>query len=226
MFRKFLVALPILAVAIGGSSACATKKYVKTQIDDVAGKVNAKVETLSKSLEETQERTRKNEQRIGQAEQKVGEVDQKAQAANTAAANARTAATAAAARAEEVDKTVKRLIFEVTLTEDQANFKVGQTEIPPGAKARIDELVAQLKANPNGSYIEIEGHTDSTGPAEYNKQLGLQRAEAVKRYLYQQHQIPLHKMNVISYGAEKPAAPNTTRDGRAKNRRVVIRVLA
>jgi len=226
MFRKLLVALPIVAVAIGGSSACATKKYVKTQIDDVADKVNNKVDTLSKSLEETQERTRKNEQRIGQAEQKLGEVDQKAQAANTAAGNARTAATAAAARAEEVDKSVKRLIFEVTLTEDQANFKVGQIEIPAAAAARIDELVAQLKANPSGAYIEIEGHTDSTGPAEYNKQLGLQRAEAVKRYLYEKHQIPLHKMNVISYGAEKPAAPNTTRDGRAKNRRVVIRVLA
>jgi outer membrane protein OmpA-like peptidoglycan-associated protein len=47
----------------------------------------------------------------------------------------------------------------------------------------------------------------------------------VKAYLYEQHQIPLHKMNVISYGEEKPAGPNNTRDNRAANRRVVIRVL-
>jgi outer membrane protein OmpA-like peptidoglycan-associated protein len=208
MFRNLLVALPIVAIAIGGSSACATKKYVKTQIDDVAGKINDKVDTLSKSLEETQERTRKNEQRIGQAEQKLGEVDQKAQTANTAAANANTAATAAGAKAESVEKTVKRLVYEVTLSEDQGNFKIGQSALPPEAKARIDELVAQLKANPNGAFLEIEGHTDSTGPAEYNKQ-----------------QVPLHKMNVISFGAEKPVAPNTTREGRAKNRRVVIKVL-
>jgi peptidoglycan-associated lipoprotein len=226
MLRKFLVALPIVALAIGGSSACATKKYVKTQIDDVAGKINDKVDTLSKSLEETQERTRKNEQRIGQAEQRLGDVDQKAQAAGTAAANANTAATAAGAKAEAVEKTVKRLIYEVTLSEDQGNFKIGQSELPPEVKARIDELVAQLKANPNGAYLEIEGHTDSTGPAEYNKQLGLERAEAVKRYLYETQNIPLHKMNVISFGAEKPVAPNTTREGRAKNRRVVIKVLA
>ena len=52
------------------------------------------------------------------------------------------------------------------------------------------------------------------------------RAEAVKRYLYEQHQVPLHKINVISYGEEKPVAPNNTRDGRAQNRRVVIKVLA
>jgi peptidoglycan-associated lipoprotein len=226
MLRKLLVALPIVVMAIGGSSACATKKYVKTQIDDVAGKINDKVDTLSKSLEETQERTRQNEQRIGQTEQRLGEVDQKAQAAGTAAANANTAATAAGAKAEAVEKTVKRLIYEVTLSEDQGNFKIGQSELPPEAKARIDELVAQLKANPNGAYLEIEGHTDSTGPAEYNMQLGLERAEAVKRYLYETQNIPLHKMNVISYGAEKPVAPNTTREGRAKNRRVVIKVLA
>jgi outer membrane protein OmpA-like peptidoglycan-associated protein len=225
MFRNLLVALPIVALAIGGSSACATKKYVKTQIDDTAAKINDKVDTMSKSLEETQERTRKNEQRIGVAETKLGEVDQKAQAANTAAATANTAAMAAGNKADSVEKSVKRLIFEVTLTEDQANFKIGKAELPPEAKARIDELVAQLKATPNGAYIEIEGHTDSTGPAEYNKQLGLERAEAVKHYLYESQQIPLHKINVISFGAEKPVAPNTTRDGRAKNRRVVIKVL-
>jgi outer membrane protein OmpA-like peptidoglycan-associated protein len=53
----------------------------------------------------------------------------------------------------------------------------------------------------------------------------MNRAEAVKRYLYEQHQIPLHRMNVISYGSDKPLAPNKTKEGRAQNRAVVIRVL-
>ena len=56
--------------------------------------------------------------------------------------------------------------------------------------------------------------------------LGEERAEQVKRYLYEAHQVPLHKMNVISYGEEKPVSPNNTKAGRAQNRRVVIRVLA
>ena len=59
-----------------------------------------------------------------------------------------------------------------------------------------------------------------------NEKLGMERAEAVKRYLYEQHQVPLHKMNVISYGEEKPVAPNNKRDGRAQNRRVVVKVLS
>ena len=82
-----------------------------------------------------------------------------------------------------------------------------------------------LKANPNGGFIEIEGHTDNVGEKNLNYKLGLDRAEAVKRYLYENQQIPLHKINVISYGEEKPIAPNKTKDGRAQNRRVVIKVL-
>ena len=114
----------------------------------------------------------------------------------------------------------------MVLSEDQGGFKFGQAKMPDDMQAKIDQLVTQLKANPNGAYIEIEGHTDNVGRKDVNYKLGLERAEAVKRYLYEQHQIPLHKMNVISYGEEKPVAPNKTKAGRAQNRRVVIKVLA
>ena len=86
-------------------------------------------------------------------------------------------------------------------------------------------MIQQIKADPKGAYFEIEGHTDNVGGKDVNEKLGLERAEAVKRYLYEQHQIPLHKMNVISYGEDKPVAPNKTKAGRAQNRRVVIKVL-
>jgi outer membrane protein OmpA-like peptidoglycan-associated protein len=87
-------------------------------------------------------------------------------------------------------------------------------------------MIGQLKQDPKGVYIEIEGHTDNVGSRELNERLGLERAEAVKRYLYEQHQVPLHKINVISYGEEKPVAPNNNRTGRAQNRRVVVKVLS
>ena len=54
----------------------------------------------------------------------------------------------------------------------------------------------------------------------------MERAEAVKKYLYTQHMVPLHKINVISYGLDKPVSPNTTKAGRSENRRVVVRVLS
>ena len=98
--------------------------------------------------------------------------------------------------------------------------------MPEQRCGELDQLVQQLKANPNGAFIEIEGHTDNVGNKDINYKLGLERAETVKRYLYEKHQVPLHKINVISYGEDKPIAPNKTKDGRAQNRRVVIKVLA
>jgi outer membrane protein OmpA-like peptidoglycan-associated protein len=229
MFRKFFVAVPIAVMAIGGSTACATKKFVRTSV----GEVNEKVDSLGRSVEETQERTRRNEGRISEVDQKAQAAAQSAQAANDAASAANTAATAAAAVGKEantkfdtMDKVNKRLVYEVVLSEDQGNFKFGKTNLPDEAKQKLDEMVAQLKQDPKNIYLEIEGHTDNIGGKQLNDRLGLARAEAVKKYLYEQYQIPLHKMNVISYGEDKPIAPNKTKDGRAQNRRVVIKVLA
>ena len=231
--RKSLFAASMLALSVAVAPACATKKFVRTEV----GNVNTKVDTLSGTLEETQERTRQNEGRIG-------EVDKKAEAAGASAKDARTAADAAQAKANEVggqltqattqingrvDEVVaasRRLVYTVTLSEDQGNFKFGKTALPDEAKSRLDEVISQLKANPNNIWIEIEGHTDNVGGKDLNEKLGMERAEAVKRYLYEQHQIPLHKINVISYGEDKPVAPNNTRQGRAQNRRVVVKVLS
>jgi len=219
--KKLVFAVPVLALAVSGTTACATKKFVRTNV----GEVNEKVDTLARSVEENQERTKANESRIGEVDQRTAAADQKAAQAGTRANEAFTAAEAVNTRAEAIEKASRRLIYEVVLSEDKGNFKFGKALMPDEAKGEIDTLVQQLKAEPKGAYIEIEGHTDAAGTKEGNYQLGLQRAENVKRYLYEQHQVPLHRINVISYGEEKPIAPNKTRDGRAQNRRVVIKIL-
>jgi len=226
--RKSLAAVALVTFALGGGTACATKKYVNTQVTGV----NQKVDTLGQSVEETQQRTRQNEDKIAGVDTKVGAAQQAANqaqsAANTAATKAdaaNAAAAAAAAKADEVDKASKRLTYTVTIDDTQGNFKLGSAKLPEEARAKIDELIAKVKADPQGAYFEIEGYTDSTGSPEVNKRLGEQRAQAVRDYLYQQHQIPLHRMNVISYGEENPVSKNNTKKGRAENRRVVIKVL-
>jgi peptidoglycan-associated lipoprotein len=228
MLRKFLVAVPITVLAIGGSTACATKKFVRQNV----GEVNEKVDSMGRSLEETQERTRRNEGRITEVDAKAAAAGQSAKAANDAAVAANTAAVAAnkvgteaSTKVDTIDRASKRLVYEVVLSEDQGNFKFGKTVLPDEAKARLDEMINQIKADPKGAFFEIEGHTDDVGDKTVNERLGMERAEAVKVYLYEHHQIPLHKMNVISYGEDKPVAPNKTKDGRAQNRRVVIKVL-
>jgi len=216
----------VIVTALSVAPACATKKFVRTSI----GEVNDKVTSQGKTIEETQERVRI-------AEGRITEVDAKAAAAGDSASKANTAAAEAANKAIEVGRTaesravsiegeMRKLIFETVLSEDRGQFKLGKAELPADATGALDSMVSQLKADKKNVWVEIEGHTDNTGDQAMNEKLGLARAEAVKRYLYEHHQIPLHKINVISYGEEKPVAPNNTRDGRAQNRRVVIKVLA
>jgi peptidoglycan-associated lipoprotein len=227
--RKLFTAIPVALVVVVGTSACATKKFVRTSV----GEVNDKVDSLGRSVEETQERTRRNEGRITEVDQKAQAAAASAQQANGAAADAKNTAVSATNAANTVgtkldtfDKASRRLVYEVVLSADQANFKFGKADLPDEMKQKIDEMVTHLKEDPKNIFIEIEGHTDNVGTPAVNEKIGLERAQAVERYLYEQYQIPLHKMNVISYGETKPIAPNKTKADRAQNRRVVIRVLA
>ena len=229
MIRRLFALVPIAAFVVVGSTACASKGFVRSSV----GEVNDKVDSLGRSVEETQEATRQNAARIGEVDGKADaanaaaqQANSAAQQANSAAANAQNAATAVDSRVSEIDAAARRLVYEVVLSEDQGNFAFGGTELPDEAKAALDAMIGDLSADPMAAWFEIEGHTDNVGPTEFNERLGMERAEAVKRYLYEQHRIPLHKMNVISYGEDKPAGPNETREGRAQNRRVVIKVLA
>jgi peptidoglycan-associated lipoprotein len=220
--RKPLFVLSLFALTLAVAPACATKGFVRQEV----GQVNEKVTTVSKSLEETQERVRIAEGQIKEVDSKAGAAQQAASQAQQSANAANEAAKAVNTRADAIEAATRKLLFEVVLSEDQGQFKFGSTELPAEAAAAIDQMVQNLKEQKNAVWIEIEGHTDNVGDRRYNERLGLSRAESVKRYLYEKHQIPLHKMNVISYGEDRPAASNRTREGRAQNRRVVIKVLA
>ncbi len=229
--RKSMFVVGVFAVTLAVAPACATKKFVRQSVGDV----NEKVGTLAS-------RSRRRRSASSRTSRRSARSTRRPQAANAAAGQAQQAAEArptappppaaevgkkADAHAAAVETETRKLIFETVLSEDKGKFKFGAADLPDEAKAAIDQMVAKFKAdNKTAVWIEIEGHTDNVGDAKFNEALGLKRAEAVKRYLYEKHQVPLHKMNVISYGEEKPVAPNNTRDGRAQNRRVVIKVLA
>ena len=128
-------------------------------------------------------------------------------------------------RFEEVKKlTEGKLIYQETLRNSEAKFEFDSYALGEGAKAMLDSFVQKLIAENKGIYIEIQGHTDSTGEEGYNLLLGKKRAEAVLEYFHKQHGVPLHRMELISYGSSKPVADNGTREGRGMNRRVEILV--
>jgi OOP family OmpA-OmpF porin len=103
------------------------------------------------------------------------------------------------------------------------NFDFDQAEIRGDAAVILDEAVEILKRNPDRQIV-VEGHTDWTGPEEYNQSLSESRAEAVKDYMVE-NGVEAERLSVVGYGETQPVAPNDTRDGRARNRRVEMKVL-
>lgn len=118
-----------------------------------------------------------------------------------------------------------KFLYEVVLSDDSVKFPTDRHALSPEAETRLAEFVDRLKTENRNVYLEIQGHTDSTGPEAYNDQLGEARAEAVRKYL-SQHGVALNRMATISYGEESPVAPNETAEGRSQNRRVAIIVLS
>ena len=220
MRRMGLVLIAITVAA--GSAACASKKFVRSSV----GATNERVKTLVAGLEEAQMRNGRNERRIAEVDAKTGSAFRAAEAAHGVARGAAKDASAAGDRLTAIEHATKRLVYDVELSADEGNFGFGEAELPASARVRIDGMVHELMDDPKNVFIEIEGHTDDRGPNAINFKLGLARAQAVQKYLYDVHQIPLHKMNVISFGEQKPAASNKTDVGRSQNRRVVIRIRA
>jgi outer membrane protein OmpA-like peptidoglycan-associated protein len=209
MKNKGIVFLVGFLVTVGLLLApgCATKKFVRQEdatIDQKVVGVEAAIEENQKRIKEHDERLETLGSLITQQQDQIKGVDGKI---------------------EEVRKATQgKLIFKETLKNDQAKFKFDSFELGPEAKAALDVFVQKLVQENRGIYLEIQGHTDSTGEESYNLILGKKRAEAVMEYLYKQYHIPLHRMQVFSFGSSAPVSDNKTKDGRAENRRVDILV--
>ena len=202
-------------------SGCATKGFVTEGDADVGARVTA----LERALDESDATIEKQAAQLREVDETADNAFALATSAGTAAGAAQTTADDVSARADAIERASRRLVFEVVIADNHDAFAFADTGLPDSARATLDRFVDELRQLPTASHIEIEGHTDASGPARYNARLGLERAESVRCYLHDQHQLPLHKMSVISYGEDQPVAPNDNREGRARNRRVVVRVL-
>ncbi|RMH19569.1 MAG: OmpA family protein [Acidobacteria bacterium] len=211
--RRFPVVAGLVLVLASG--ACASRKYVQRELTPVREQTAA----LEQQMEHAQDAIAANDRQLAEHE---AEIETQSLALSDASATAREALE----RALEAGKLAEgKLLFETTFSEDRVRFGFDRAELPEEARQALDDLAATLKERDQQVYLEIQGHTDSTGNKAYNLELGERRAEAVRRYLNRRHGLPLHRMSVISYGESAPIADNATRDGRTKNRRVVVVVL-
>jgi outer membrane protein OmpA-like peptidoglycan-associated protein len=202
----------LLSIASLTLAGCATKKYVSSQV----GEIGQKVDGLSAEVETTQDRVKANEARI----------DQVGRESEAGIRDASGAARQAMTRASEAESAARgKLVYVVTLSDDKVTFPLNSGELSDEARQMITETVTPLVSENRGVFLEIEGHTDSSGSKARNEALGQQRATAVRDFLHDQEGIALNRMAVISYGETEPVVDNDTREHRAMNRRVVIKVL-
>jgi len=109
-------------------------------------------------------------------------------------------------------------------TFESVPFNENKTNISPEAAKVLDVDGRMLKENPN-IRVEIGGHTDATGSDKADMAISLKRAESVKKYLMDKFNISGDRLVVKGYGKTKPIADNSTKEGRAKNRRVEFRII-
>lgn len=201
----------LLTIGLIAGTGCATKKYVMSGI----ATLDQKVEGVETSVEENQKRIKEHDTRLATLGSLIKEQDSEISKQRTDFDN----------KLSEVKKAAEgRLIFQEVLQNDAAKFKFDSWELSDEVKLELDKFVEVLVAQNKGVYLEIQGHTDNTGEEEWNLILGKRRAEAVMEYLHKKYNIPLHRMEVISYGSDAPVGDNSTREGRVQNRRVVILV--
>lgn len=203
---SFLVGIALLVGLIFGTG-CATKKFVQAELVPLDQKV-AGIET---AIEENQKRIKEHDERLATLGSLITQQQSELKSVE--------------GKIEDVKKYAQgTLISKEILQNKESKFKFDSYELSPETKAALDSFVQKLIADNRGVYLEIQGHTDNTGEESYNLLLAKKRAEAVMEYFYKQYHIPLHRMQVISYGSSAPIANNSTRDGRAQNRRVEILV--
>ena len=239
--RVFLATCIIAGSLLAGG--CATKQYVR----NTAAPIQAKVDQVG-------QQTTQNSQQIEDTKTQVKEVDQKAQtgisAAQERAASADQHATVADQHATTADQHATDAMTKATQVGDET--KLGLTNLrsavaniddyklqtsvsvpfgfdkhilSPEAKADLDKLVADVKADKR-FMIAVEGYTDRTGDKAYNESLSRKRADAVVQYLVAKHDIPIYLIHTIGLGEEKPVDEANSRDARAKNRRVEVKVFS
>jgi peptidoglycan-associated lipoprotein len=202
MTRSTTLAATIAAIAVGavGLGGCATTDFVNKQ---VAG-VNARVDQNQASLSAHDAKLNGHDQRLGEISKTAQDALDRAQAAGKLAQG--------------------KFLYQTVLSDDSVKFPVRGSELSEEAKTRLMDFVQKLKTENKNVYIEIQGHTDTTGSKEINKRLGEERADAVRAFL-NQNGVALNRIATISYGDTQPVASNKTRAGRAQNRRVVLIVL-
>jgi OOP family OmpA-OmpF porin len=218
---SLFLALALTALLTVG---CSTKNYVKQQSTPLVNKTNELDDMTAKNSRDIKDVDARAQAGIQSVQAKTADVDQKALAAGKQAEDAQLLANNATKRVDTLQQAVINLDNYRVVTEASVHFGFNRDNLTKDAKAALDQLAGEIE-KAKGYIVAVEGGADAIGAADYNYDLSQRRATAVIQYLASQHNVPAYKIYVIGLGKDKPVETNKTADGRAKNRRVDVRLM-
>jgi outer membrane protein OmpA-like peptidoglycan-associated protein len=220
--------ISMVAVLIAGTMpftvGCATKKYTRNEVAPVINKTNELDDLTARNSRDIKDTDQRAQSGIRDAQAKADAANQHALTAGQQADEANKNAQQVSTNVASLAGTVENLDNYKPIAESSVHFGFDKADLTKKAKEALDQLGDQISTAKH-FIIEVEGSTDSTGDADYNYQLSKRRADAVIQYLADKYQIPAHKIYLIGLGKDKPVEKNNTTEGRAKNRRVDVRLM-
>ena len=213
------------AFVITFTVGCSSKNYVRSQTTPLINQTNdldSKTAADHRAIVDTDERAKTG---IAGAQSAANTADQHALAAGQSADAANKSAQEAYNRVDTLSGVVANLDNYKQLSDVSVTFAFDKYILTKSDKAQLDDFAANL-TSARGYILELTGGTDSVGDANYNYQLSQRRADAVANYLQSKYNIPPHKFYLIGIGKDQQVASDTTSAGRAKNRRVDIKLMS
>jgi outer membrane protein OmpA-like peptidoglycan-associated protein len=220
---KFGVLASALALIL--TTGCSTKNYVRSQTGPLIQQTNeldSKTAQGHRDITDTDQRAQAG---IATAQSAAAAADQHAQVAGQSAETAQQSAQDAVNRVDSLTGVVANLDNYTQLSDVSVTFAFDKSVLTADDKAQLDQIAATLDKT-RGYILALTGGTDSVGDAQYNYALSNRRADAVVTYLATKFNIPPHKFYLIGIGKESPVADNSSREGRAENRRVEIKLMS
>src|SRR5579872_6181570 len=222
MNRSILVLLA--GASLLWTAGCTTKSYVRNQSAPVINKTNELDDITAKNSRDIRDVDSRAQKGISDVNERASAADQKATNAAQSADQAQTLATQAVNRVDSLQNAVANLDNYHPVAETEIHFGFDKADLTTKGKDALDQLGAEIP-NAKGYIVEVTGGADSAGSKDYNYQLSERRADAVVQYLISKYNVPAYKVYLVGLGKDKEVAPNNSATGRAKNRRVSIRLL-
>jgi len=224
-----------MSATLAATSGCASRKYVRNTVNTSADALTARIDTNEGEIKEVRDNVDKVDKRVSGVDSKVSDLDTRTnqgisslkgdvQNVDQRASQAQSAADRAANGVSTLDEKFQNRNQFTTSDEKTVQFKFNSATLDKQYTDTLDEIANTVMQNPD-AIVVLEGRTDSVGSKGYNLRLGERRIEAVRHYLAVEKGVPVYKIHEISFGSEKPVAENKTREGREKNRAVVMTVM-